>query len=371
MELVLAELITGLTRLGHHVTVIARVCELPPNDKLIFHRVRGPRRPFFVAYLWFMLAGSIAVSRWRRGVVQTTGAIVLNKVDCIAVHYCHKIGRSTPSRQTLAFRANALISHVLKRFVERASFDANRKAIFVCVSQGVADEMREHYPQLAERLVTIHNGVDTNKFRSGANGADAARMRVRLGIPQDRLVAVFVGSEWERKGLGPALHAVARATGWDLVVAGAGDEDHYQALADELGVGESVHWLGVVRDVQVVYELGNVFLLPSRYETFSLVTFEAAASGLPILATPLSGISELVRDGENGFLITQEPGLIARRLDELGHDSALRAKLGERARQAALQFSWGAMVAKHHQLYRRFAESSSLEASQIKGKRSP
>jgi len=89
------------------------------------------------------------------------------------------------------------------------------------------------------------------------------------------------------------------------------------------------------------------------------------------LATPLSGIREPVREGENGFLITPEPGLIARRLDELGHDSALRAKLGERARQAALQFSWGAMVAKHHQLYRRFAESSSLEASQIKGKRSP
>lgn len=361
MERVLTELITGLTRLGHHVTVIARACELAPNDKLTFHRVRAPKRPFFIAYLWFMLAGSVAVRRWRRGVVQTTGAIVLNQVDCIAVHYCHRVGRSTPSRQTLIFRANALISHILKRFGEGASFRANRKAVFVCVSQGVADEMREHYPRLAEQLVTIHNGVNTKTFCPGENSVEAARVRVRLGIPQDRLIAVLVGSEWERKGLEPALRAVARATSWDLVVAGAGDESHYQALADDLGIGGSVHWLGVVREVQVVYELGDAFLLPSSYETFSLVTFEAAASGLPVLVTPLSGISELVHDRENGFLITQEPGLIARRLDELGEDSALRARLGETARQAALQFSWEAMVAKHHELYRRLAASSDVE----------
>ncbi len=54
---------------------------------------------------------------------------------------------------------------------------------------------------------------------------------------------------------------------------------------------------------QLVYELADAFVLPSSYETFSLVTFEAAASALPVLATPVNGVRELIEDGHNGFLI--------------------------------------------------------------------
>src|SRR5271168_4824924 len=89
MERQLTELILGLRRLGHHVTVIARTCELPSGSGVAFHRVRAPGRPFLLAYPWFMLAGSLAVRRWRSGVVQVTGAIVLNRVDVVAVHSCH------------------------------------------------------------------------------------------------------------------------------------------------------------------------------------------------------------------------------------------------------------------------------------------
>jgi UDP-glucose:(heptosyl)LPS alpha-1,3-glucosyltransferase len=120
-----------------------------------------------------------------------------------------------------------------------------------------------------------------------------------------------------------------------------------------------VHWLGVVREIPIVYGMADAFVLASSYETFSLVTFEAAASGLPVLATPVSGVRELIRDGENGFLITQEPQSIAARLNELAADPALRARLGRGARESALAFSWDEMVAKHHELYMRLAGRSS------------
>ena len=80
-------------------------------------------------------------------------------------------------------------------------------------------------------------------------------------------------------------------------------------------MGGAVHWLGVVSDVQAVFKLADAFVLPSSYETFSLVTFEAAASGLPVLATAVNGVRELIRDGENGFLIDIEPAGIAARLN--------------------------------------------------------
>jgi glycosyltransferase involved in cell wall biosynthesis len=355
MEGQIAALALGLRRLGHRVTVIARTCELPPEAGVVFHRVRGPGRPFLLAYPWFVLAGSLAVRRWRRGVVQATGAIVLNRVDVIAVHYCHQVGIATPSRSTRLFRWHVKVVGLLKRGAERLCFRASRGATFVCVSDGVAAEMREHYPRAAGRVVTIHNGVDTEGFAPGVRAVQAQVLRARLRIPPGRLVAAFVGSEWERKGLGVAIRALPSAPDWDLLVAGSGDERRYRELADSLGVGGAVHWLGVVRDIQQVYELADACVLPSSYETFSLVTFEAAASGLAVLATAVNGVRELIRDGQNGFLITPEPATIAARLRELGADPALRARLGSAARRAALEFRGEEMVAEHGRLYARLA----------------
>jgi UDP-glucose:(heptosyl)LPS alpha-1,3-glucosyltransferase len=356
MERVLTELAIGLAKSGRQVTVIGRTCELPEHPNVAFRRVRGPARPFLIAYPWFVLAGSLAVRRWRRGVVQVTGGIVLNQVDVISVHYCHQVARATPSRSTWAYRIHNRLAGVLKRLGERVCFRAGRARAFVCVSDGVAAEIRAHYPQLADRVMTIHNGVDTELFAPAARPGEVCAMRERLGIAEGRLVVAFVGSEWERKGLKSAIQALASAPEWDLVVAGGGDERGYRRLADAIGVGGAVHWLGVVKDVQTVYRLADAFVLPSSYETFSLVTFEAAASGLPILATPVNGVEELIEHGRNGFLIAPESQVIASHLRALGADPDLRARLGEAARRSAQGFSWASMVSGHEQLYARLGD---------------
>jgi UDP-glucose:(heptosyl)LPS alpha-1,3-glucosyltransferase len=353
MERQLSELVVGLVGLGHRVTVIARTCELPVDAGVTFHRVRGPSRPFVIAYPWFLLAGSLALRRHRRGIVQATGAIVLGRVDVIAVHYCHQVATPTPSRSTWPFRAHVKLAGALKRMGERACFRLNRAATFVCVSDGLAAEIREHYPALAERVATIYNGIDTVRFAPGAHAAKARELRSALRIPPERLVAAFVASEWERKGLTPLIHALALAPGWELVVAGGGDEQRYRELAEAAGVGGRVHWLGVTREVEVVYGLADAFVLPTDYESFSLVTFEAAASGLPILATAVNGVRELIADGENGFLIDRDPHSIARRLEQLAADPSLRGRLGEAARQSALAFGSQRMVTEYHELYGR------------------
>jgi len=272
MERQLAELATGLAHLGHEVTVIARTCKLPHDSGVKFHRVRGPRRPFLLGYPWFMLAGSLAVRRHRRGIVQATGAIVLNRADTVAIHCCHQVYRAAPSGPGLLLRSYAQMLGAIKRTAERLCVRLNRTAVFVCVSDGVADEMREHYPQAAERILTIHNGVDTHAFAPKTHEREALALRAKLEIPPERLLAAFVARSWGHKGLGSIIPALAQAPGWDLLVAGKGDQESYQRMADSHGLGGAVHWLGVMEDIQVVYELADAFVFPSSYETFSLVT---------------------------------------------------------------------------------------------------
>ncbi len=356
MERVLAELALGLRALGHQVTVIARTCELPAGSGVRFHRVWGPRRPVLVAHPWFMLAGSLALARWRRGVVHTTGPIVLGHVDVVGVHYCHQVGPAAPSRLTPLYRLHSRLVRLLFRAAERLCYRASKTATFVSVSEGVAEELREHFRYLDGRVMAIQNGVDTDAFAPGLHAPQAQALRERLGIEQDRSVALFVGGEWDRKGLEPAIRALASAPEWDFVVAGRGEEERYQGLANSIGVGDAVHWLGVFADVAVLYELADALVFPSSYEAFPLVALEAAASGLPILATPINGIRELVNDGIEGFLIDRDPDTIAERLRLLAADPALSERMGRAARQAGLRFSWRRTVARHHELYQHQAD---------------
>jgi len=355
MERQLTDLIAGLRALGHHVTVIARTCDLPDGVDVDFHRVVGPGRPFVLAHTWFLFAGSLVTRRRRRGILQVNGAVVFNRADIAAVHYCHQVGPANASRSSPLFEAHVKLASVLKRRSEGPTYRLNDPAVFVGVSEGVADEVREHHPRFADRVEAIHNGVDTSAFAPGVHAEAARAERVRLEIPDDALTLAFVGSEWGRKGLEPVIRALGEAPDWTLLVVGSGDREHYGRLARTLGVESRVRFLGVRSDVAVIYGAADAFVLPSSYETFSIVTFEAAASGLPVLATPVSGVRELVRDGENGYLIRPDAGVIGDRLNLLAGDPELRARLGAAARASALGFDSQRMVRRYHELYERLA----------------
>lgn len=351
MERVLSELIDGMLADGHRVTVISRACAVERHEQLRWVRVPGPARPFPLAYPWFFAVGSLLTRLYRRGTVVSTGAIIGNRVDWDAVHLCHHavrgVGVSRTSRQTPSYRINAALSRWISRIGERFCYRAGRAQGLIAVSQGVASELAEHFPSMP--VAVVSNGVSVEHF--APNPRLRLQTRLELGVAQDDLLALFIGSEWEGKGLAAAITALVHADDWRLIVVGRGDLGRFQALADAHGVLDRVQFVGPVEDPSPYYCASDAFVLPSVYETFSLVSYEAAASGLPLLVTPVSGVTELLVDGENGWFIDSDAAFIGSKLAQLGESRELRDKMGTAGRAAATRFTWPRMVNGYMHLF--------------------
>jgi glycosyltransferase involved in cell wall biosynthesis len=354
MERQLTELIQGLLRRGWRVTVVSRTLHLEPTPALRWLRVRGPARPFALAYPWFFLAAALKLRRAEPGVLHSTGAIVLRRVDVSTVHFCHAAARTGAplarvSRASLPYRLNAATVARMSPWAERWRYMPRNSRLLVGVSAGVSREVEELLPHTRGRVRTVHNGVDTDVFRP-ARGPEE-RVHDAVGPSDGRLVALFVGGEWERKGLRFAIEAIARSPRWRLAVVGSGDVERYERVAAELGAGDRVRFHPPVVDVDAVYRAADAFLLPTAYETFSLVTYEAAGSGLPLLVTKVNGVEELLVDGQNGWFMTRDASAIAGRLDALADHPGLRERFGRAAREASLRFTWDAMVDAYVSIY--------------------
>ncbi|GAC1579844.1 MAG: hypothetical protein NVS3B18_13550 [Candidatus Dormibacteria bacterium] len=353
MEVQLVTLVRGLLAAGWTVTVIARRCDVEPHPRLTIRRVRTPARPFPVAYPLFAIVGGAALKRHRRGIVQTTGAIVPNAIDCVSVHFCHAAysGRGLAPRASAPgrlFRVNSWMSNLIAVLGERWSYRPSRTRAVIAVSAGVQEEVRTYFPALGQRIRVIPHGVDGARFKPDR----AARLRVRqtLGIAGDSRVAVFVGGDWRRKGLAHAIEAIARIADWQLLVVGKGQPAEYQALAQRLGAADRVIFAGETRDVPGHLAAGDIFLLPTLYETFCLVAFEAAAAGLPVLTPRVSGPDTLIEPDVNGEFLTSDVARTSALVSRYS-EAARRHRHGAAARAAALQFTWERATAEHVALY--------------------
>ena len=187
--------------------------------------------------------------------------------------------------------------------------------------------------------------------------------RDELGASRDEFVALFVGGDWARKGVDIAIAAVAearRSHGIDVTlwIVGPGDVERYRALARGEGVEDRVQFFGRRPDTERFYQAADAFLLPSLYEAFPLVALEAAACGLPIVATALNGIEELEAAGA-AVTAERSPAAFAGALRQLGEDGALRQRLGSAAHREAQGYTWERQTRALVSLYEELAGQAS------------
>lgn len=204
----------------------------------------------------------------------------------------------------------------------------------VAVSQYTADASEPK----AARKVVVHNSVNLERFDQ------ACDIRAELGLSPSDIVVTFLGQVRVQKGIDLFVRMAKQIPGDDVKFLIAGEcrdpakfEGSYteQRLREEIGDDTRIRYAGYRPDAQHLYRSSDIIVMPSRWgEPFGLINIEAGAAGKPIVSTRDGGIPEIIRHGENGFLIDRDDlTALTHYTRSLVENRQLRERMGRTARQ--------------------------------------
>lgn len=214
----------------------------------------------------------------------------------------------------------------------------------ITVSKALRDDLVLNYKIRPEKITPIYNGIDTLRFQQTQHSESA---RAILGISPSAVAVGTVARMASQKGLNYLVEAFARMyragqvspDDTAFVIAGDGPlRPQLEKQADDLGIRDKIIFPGFVDDMPLFLACLDVFVVPSVAEGLSISTIEAMAAGLPVVASRVGGLPELVRTEETGFLVEpRNPTELAEAIFRLLTDSETRKQMGINGRKLAIQ----------------------------------
>ena len=253
------------------------------------------------------------------------------------------------TRYLVHLRAKAMVHTVHNLAVREADrlgrlinrFEFFRGVVPVAVGDAVAESVKETYG--LRRPEAIPNGIELDRYWHPEVRESWRRAN---GFSDEDVLVVSVGRLEAQKNPGVLAEAIQKVPGAHLLLVGQGE------LRESLEGRERVHLLGVRDDVPAILAAADVFALASDWEGLPLALVEAMAAGLPVVATAVGCVPEVVLHGVTGWLIA--PGdeySLAAALTSLAGNGTLRREMGTAGRRRALQFSVDAMVCSYERLF--------------------
>lgn len=218
-----------------------------------------------------------------------------------------------------------------------------RTRVLIAVSGDTARFARCVKGLPGERIRVVHNGIDSGSF-GGDRQQERLAWRRAWGIAEDAFVVGAAGRLSPQKGFRHLVEAapaiLAAAPGARFLVAGRGAEEaRLKALARRLGVEQAFCFAGYHEQMGPAYAAMDLFVLPSVYEPFGLVVLEAQACGLPVIASAVGGVPEIIESGANGVLVPPgDPARLAEAVLWLMKSPGQARRLAEKGRQGVSRF---------------------------------
>ncbi|MGC1272918.1 MAG: glycosyltransferase [Planctomycetaceae bacterium] len=316
-----AQLADRLLARGHEVHVVARsVAERELRPGLTAHplTVRGSR---------------VALA--------DAAADLLRQLDLDVIHdmgfgwYCdvlqpHGGSRFAANEQNLRLSprwlrsTKRLMTRLLPRYREfdelcrkqyRASPAGRAGRLVVAISEMVRRDLKRWHGLSDASIRLVYNGVDAERFTPALRETQRLPVRRELGVRDDQPLFLIVAHNFVLKGVPALLEAMTliRSAGHDAVLAVVGGKRtaSFERTARQLGIGDSVRFVGAVDDPSPYYVAADVYVQPTWYDPCSLVLLEALACGLPVITTRFNGAGELIVPGVHGDVLAQPDDVVS------------------------------------------------------------
>jgi glycosyltransferase involved in cell wall biosynthesis len=344
---------------GHEVTVVSSHIDRQLEQNQLLKSINIFVKSLPTAFLK-NLAFSRKASIWLKknhqefDIIKINGAITSFPSDVNAVHFVHSSWLKSPvhtwQQSKNLYGLYQLFYTAINSYWEKQAF-ARAKAI-VAVSKKVKQELIE-IGVSSKKIIVVTNGIDVEEFTPGQAS------RVLLGLPQNVPLAFFVGDiRTPRKNLDTVLKALVSVPNLHLAIAGNTEGSPYPALAEKLNLASRTHFLGYRTDISELMKSVDIFVFPSRYESFGMVVSEAMAVGLPVITASTTGAAEIVTP-ECGIVLSHSEDMsgLAKALKQLTNDSHLRKQMGQAGRAIAEQHSWKSKTKSYLELFEKLVAS--------------
>ncbi len=214
----------------------------------------------------------------------------------------------------------------------------------IACSHAVKNEMVSLYGANPKKISVIHNGVNVDKFIP----QNKELSRKRMGLPLNRIYALWVGNDPVWKGLSTCIKAIERIPNVHLLVVGLNGVSN----------GKTV-FLGQLLGVDLInaYNAADFLVFPTRYEGFPLVPLEALACGLPIIVAKESNYGEIIEEGMHGFIVTErDPSLYEQKINLLLNGNCRLREMATECRKLATKYSWTKQAEKYLKIYEKMTQ---------------
>ena len=346
----------------YEVHVFASVIDHHPPSGVTVHRIRLRSRRYYLADWEFFVRAGLRLRR--------------EHFDLVHLHFpawfpaqvftCHGVARA--ALQSLRRfppqpRRDVSLRRMLPYYLQLPLYGyhlRNRRTVITAVSEKARREVVRYYRRLPSEIPLIPNGVELDLFRPQLVQQWREKTRAHLGLREDQFVLLFVGHHFRHKGARYAVETLARLPERVvLLVLGAGTPEQLPVPPDLLACltrSRRVMFAHTDREIWRYYGAVDALLFPSLYESFALVVLEAMAAGLPVITTRTVALGdEAIQDGENGFVVDwpwDTAGMAARVQALLAHPG-LGQRIGTRAREVAVTYSWERYVALTQEVYEK------------------
>lgn len=324
------------------------------NGFICWHKVPRIPGPHILRFIgWMFLNGLLRrwdqlFSRQRYDLVLSPGINCLQP-DVVIVHALFfrlqelaRAGESAAARGGILRGLHRRVYYALLAALERHVY-TNRKIVLAAVSRRTANLLKEQFSR--NDVAIVPNGVDCQEFSPAKRLALRGTARRKWALSDSECVLLLLGNDWRVKGLPAVLEALAalHELPLRLLVAGNDDPAQFRHRATELGIENKCLWQTTdAVDVTELYAAADIYVSPSREDSFGLPVAESMACGLPVITSKYAGVAELVRDGVDGIVLSDplDISVLVETIRRLQSDGDLRRRLGQNATETIAAWNW-------------------------------